>query len=470
MRIEVVPGKLFVSFFEHSIERAPGRFWSFVSEGLQAFGQQEIVFTLKANAEEKEAPQHIFDYFSMVYQCASQGRLVYAGCFSAFGPEGFIIHPWRGLVYAEAHTFPGVAIPKDALTAIAVYEDELEIAQNVGGFRILGRLGKRYSYFPFTPWSDRSRPSAAYPKDKESVLFQVTSFYIRGSSLLLAQDTVTLRLTKDAAQKFSEQAAQIPPDIAFALITQPPETANAWLTWEPGQQNPFAITPPAGGGSLIAGYSLVIGVGQQEDQVDLFEDGFSMLMRPETWQKLKESLRAQRDCTIPTSNLTLVLSMIQEDYYNPVDQRTYHAEGGWHQYSAVQGEESRTQIMLLSSEDELKQAIDANTLSLYIKEIFALLESSSLASGPRLELYLQIELSPGRHPELKTLCKPQRELPEELMKKVASISAPSVRNTIAFQLIQVLGFDDTVAARVLPIHAASGSSKSFISRALGFFR
>jgi hypothetical protein len=167
-----------------------------------------------------------------------------------------------------------------------------------------------------------------------------------------------------------------------------------------------------------------------------------MMMRADTWARLKEALTKEQSCAFKTENLTLQVNVISESYHNPVDYQEYVAPGGWKTY-APNGAEAHpnSRIVLLCSEEELKTGVEVSALAAFTKEVMALLEGSVLARGARLEVYLQFELQPGQRASLQTLCKPEQELPRDLMRQVMSVKAPAVKNRISFQIIQRFGFD-----------------------------
>lgn len=65
--LNVLPGKLAVRVYLHSIDCSLGqlRCWSYVTEGLAAHGQKEIVFTLRRRDSEgdEEFPRQVPDFF-----------------------------------------------------------------------------------------------------------------------------------------------------------------------------------------------------------------------------------------------------------------------------------------------------------------------------------------------------------------------------------------------------------------------
>lgn len=440
MRVELIPNQLYVNVLSHTIPNTQGTFWTLVSDGYQAHNQQEIAFTLRQpDTPPALPPRQLFSYFSSVYDFAKRGQLVRAGDFSEFGPAGLIFPEWRGLTYADAHPTNEAPLPPGTLSAITVNADELAVIKAAGGHRILARLGRMYGYFPFPFWNEPGRRSVAQ-RGEQSLLYQLPHMSIPGLFGVLSEETLTLEVLQSKAPEILAAVESAPEGAGFALLLGPSPRANGWLVWEPGQQSPSAITPP-GGGARLSGFSLIFALGLDQDTSSLFEDGFSMMLRKETWHKWKKALQEQRNLVLPTSNLQVELRFIREDYQNPVDGAVYHSPGGWetHQPEGAPPATNEARIVLLSSQQEISESIDIGTLSQFMKSVIALLESPSLVWGQPREVYLQFELAPPKGASVQFASQPKGPLPQELLQKLESLPSPSVRKKISFQVIKKVG-------------------------------
>src|SRR4051812_12783016 len=91
--------------------------WCYVTEGLEAKKQQEIVVLLQHEPQDRQNyPADIVKYLSLVWQCACQGMLVTDGGYTQLGGgtflgsndnAGFVYTIWRTQVY-----FPPQIKPK----------------------------------------------------------------------------------------------------------------------------------------------------------------------------------------------------------------------------------------------------------------------------------------------------------------------------------------------------------------------
>src|SRR5688572_7681786 len=99
-----VAGSVRVTVFAHEFpfRAGPVPCWSFVSDGLRAHGQAEIVLTLRRPRDKRDASilQNLPQMFGHFAQFADKGAIVRLGGQTEFGPTGFLGHARvRGLRY-----------------------------------------------------------------------------------------------------------------------------------------------------------------------------------------------------------------------------------------------------------------------------------------------------------------------------------------------------------------------------------
>src|SRR5262245_1508739 len=146
VRVDVIPEKLSMRVEAHEIpsRHGPMACWSYVSDGLTALGQTEIVFTLRQDPAESSdtAPDDPLQLFATVHRLAESGQLVEAGGVTEFGEQRFFDHH---LLYVPAQPLPGVALPAPCLSALLVTDDELRAVRMFGPARVLARMGQATS-------------------------------------------------------------------------------------------------------------------------------------------------------------------------------------------------------------------------------------------------------------------------------------------------------------------------------------
>jgi len=142
VRAELIPGSLTVTVYLHSVDTPGGPIscWSYVTDGLIAHHQKEVVFTLRRDRNERvdDFPQEPFQLFITFHQLAQQEKVVDEGGFTQFGARDFLGHH---LMYVHPHPLPGVEIPANAILALLVTKDEVLAVQEFGSTRVIARLG-----------------------------------------------------------------------------------------------------------------------------------------------------------------------------------------------------------------------------------------------------------------------------------------------------------------------------------------
>jgi hypothetical protein len=424
--------------------------WSFVSDGLRAHGQREIVITISRRRGEPEHafPRQVLVLCRTIYRFAREGRIVVPGQLTEFGPEGFLEPRLRALVYADAQPLEGVELPDGALTAILIDEDELAVVKRCGAYRVLGRLGRQHNRFPFPPWSDRDRKTVARGRgEAKSVLHQIgTRADLADVSLVMDEQRIHMQIPRPAGKDVAAVLDEVPPNMAFVVFSQPAGNAHGRLVWFPGQTNAFAITGPVPWARMITGGFLAVAVfdGELAEQAIGVEDGFSLVLRTATWAALKRAIASGGAFTLPAAKpggLAFELAWIEQDYQNPIDGKVLHAPGGWQTYKPVgAAANTRSEIVLMTSERELAAAIEVSVLAGYVKQLGDCLERAVPAARAKTTATLQVELASGRGPVLQLRFDPGAPA-SELCDELAGLPAPAVRGPVAFQLVTRLGND-----------------------------
>lgn len=307
---EIVPGELVVRvhFHEHATAVGRERCWSFVSEGLWAQRQKEIILTLKAEPGEKpeDFPREAFFFYEKMHELAAHGKTVDAGGHTDFGERGFLGR--RAVAYTEAYTEP--LAPRDlvplspSLSAILLTEGEFAAYQAIGLSRIRALLGKAYSQFPCPPWSDRRRPSVV-TKDalKTSLLARAAILNPGGAVAWCEKGVLTLRLPQGARYRLATGIEALRDDGVFAILADIDPAADGCLVWTPGEARPHTISRPDARPSRVAGCFLaaVPGARAAGDRSQFVEDGFLLSLSAVSYRALREALKRGSALVLPAS-------------------------------------------------------------------------------------------------------------------------------------------------------------------------
>lgn len=277
---------LTVHAFSHGYPGRDVALWTMISQGMAAHGQRELVFSVARrpgeNIEGVAGP--LLKLLRTIHRFAQQGHHVSWGGMTEVG-EDLVAPGMRGVVYADAQPITGLPIPDNALTAILLGRDELELVKQFGAYRLLARLGRQQRHFPFPPWTDRDRKRAVHNEDGKSMLNMFGArITFQTASIVLEDEQVVLQLQRSSGAQLAKLLTQVPAQVPFAILARAAPRADAWLVWSPGQTEPEATTGPNPSRSSITGGFLgcLLDTGQA-DQVIQLEDGFTLMLSADAW-------------------------------------------------------------------------------------------------------------------------------------------------------------------------------------------
>src|SRR5262245_2084523 len=262
--VEIIADKLSAIVYVHELASQKGVIpcWSYVSVGLAARQQAEVVFTLRREPDEPEEafPEDPLRLFASIHEIAENGQRVTSGSFTEFGNQGFF---GRHLLYVRAQPLAGVALPAACLMAVLVTTEELRAVREFGSTRVLARLGQAAFHYPFPPWADRRRHGLGLERTLEaSLLAKVPRLSAHDVHVAVKNSQLVVTAARSEQASWQARLAQVPDTVPFALLTAFDPTANGCLTWVPGQKGPEAILPPGSDGSQVCG-CFVVFVGEQ---------------------------------------------------------------------------------------------------------------------------------------------------------------------------------------------------------------
>jgi Domain of unknown function (DUF3480) len=295
IRAEIVPSQLAATIYQHEILSGGGPVpcWSYLSDGLRKMGQKELLLTVSRTQGER--PSNLpLQFFAELWQHARAGDVVDAGGYSDFFRQGFL-GPFSGAVYARAQPLAELPPGADTLAVLLITDEELEVASKCGTSRIITRLGDVYRHFPFPPWSDRNRNSVVNPAFwRESVLTKLPLPWLRlaGTRMRMENGRLRLALPFHRVSSISSFLSKFEPTYPVVLMGEPDPDADALLVWEPGQQEPRAITPEGSAGNSVGGGFVMFGIHDHTNSVQLVEDGFTMWLTRDCWARVRRAMQS----------------------------------------------------------------------------------------------------------------------------------------------------------------------------------
>jgi hypothetical protein len=443
--ITPIPGKLVVRAYAHGIPNVEGAFVTLVTEGLRSQGQREILLTLRARDRDSLEAQirDASSFFALIHRLAGQGQIVGAGDFTQFGARGLLGGSNNGALYVDASPIAGIDLPPSPLAMIILGPEEIALVRTCGPYRVLARIGELYRTFPFPQWNDLQRPRVADgDSEPSSLLPRVQRSRTPGVSVL-AQSGHLRMLVAPNAKAILRKILSPCPSGPLAFLTDPATEANAWLLWKPGQAAPAGIAPPGADGSRMTGHFLLVSGGVDRDEVRLLEDGYSLLLTPKSLQSVWRALESGQPLSLSDcEGMTFAVEWSSERYENAVDGQRYVAAQGWKEFRPfTQGAQEKERVVLLSSEDDLREAVSSEQLGEYISALFGELAALRHEGSARRTAYVQCTLDSTGAPSILTKCEPEGHLSADLVARIARVPPPPVRRKIAFQLVIELGSD-----------------------------
>ncbi|WP_309722699.1 hypothetical protein [Armatimonas sp.] len=288
--------------------------WTYISDGLEKWGQAEIVFTLKRERHEKvEAfPHEPLTLFNTVQLLAQQGQIVGSGGHSQLRTPSFL--GYSALGYTDPHRLPDIPAPKsDYLQLLLLQLNELEIWNGHGATRVLALLGHQARFYPFPDWCDRKRKPLELREIATKSLLSQNPCAIRvpGAFCHLNERThIELRLTTRARAKLNEALDELGTQepMPFAILTERDSTATSCLVCEIGTSSPLAICREGGTDARASGAFLVVVPSDEEVTLRWMEDGFCLILPPVEFTRFCESIRTGHPFTAVDAKGTMRFS------------------------------------------------------------------------------------------------------------------------------------------------------------------
>ena len=225
---------------------------------------------------------------------AEAGSIVDEGGLTQFGERALFSGPHGGLLYVEARAdFRRRLARASAFGGLRPSTRRSARLATMGLTACLTRIGAQLRLFPFPTWGALDRPSAITARESESLLSKVPRMHVPAASFLVADQCLRLTIPRDA-KSLARGVSSLPTNSAFVLLTRPAASANAILTWRPGQREMTGISPDGSDGSRLSGCFVMFVPSSRADEARPFEDGYSVLLSEERWTQWLAALIEQR--------------------------------------------------------------------------------------------------------------------------------------------------------------------------------
>jgi hypothetical protein len=239
-----------------------------------------------------------------MHTMAEKENFVDVGDLTEFDKNSIIGEQFTGLVYLPAPSVPALPYPPQALSAVPLTHDEINVCKKFGVSRVVGRLASALRCYPYPTWCDQDRASVFSFDEMETMLTEdlaslpvATVFY---ASIMSDGGRCSLSLSKSSGAQMAALFDELPEESPFVISTAIDERANAMLVWTPGQAaQQTAIAPAGSDGTRMAGSHLAILPGVQRQECGPFNEGYVLMLGLQPWQAMKLALRDGQDFSLP---------------------------------------------------------------------------------------------------------------------------------------------------------------------------
>jgi hypothetical protein len=412
--LEVIADKLQVWVYQHQMDLSTGSIpcLSYVTNGLWAHGNKELILTIRHNESENLLPVNpfvhspIIDLFKGIYQFVESGQINEGEC-SSFSTDFW--DNWKALAYVSPQPLQlqNIQLETQAplMAGIFLTAEEFEVYRDFGLTRILSMLGKTYAYYPYPIWFERSRSSVlSVSMMQDSILTKAPKIALVGARVCRealpssvtyhpnpqpylhqfaiswdeAGTQIKLKLLSSSINILRDRLSELPPDNVLTLLTDFDPKANGCLVWNLEKRRGSAIVPDESNGSQMGGCFISFVPNQSEDKGLVVEDGFAMLLTDASWLAIRKAIEIGSSVFIPATNggSSFSLEWLPQVYINPVDGKHHITDGSWHTYlpssplEKIDDEAIKIkEVILLTSQQEFAARVQAEVLGTYFKKV-----------------------------------------------------------------------------------------------------
>ncbi|MFP6805628.1 MAG: DUF3480 domain-containing protein [Pseudomonadales bacterium] len=305
--------------------------WTYITTGLVIHQQRELMLTLLLEDDDQADgfPKTPIKIFQLLEKSASDGKIMTIADATKLGKIG--LFGFNALFYLPAIQYTQLPDATQHLALMLVHQSEYEFARKYGFTRLLSRIGKFCSSFPYPTWNTRMRPSVFGNRpnlQEPSLLNEFRSPSSLVAVTVLDKGIVSISVRREdqtlLAQKLEELGAN---DQSFLLQTILTEDANACLYWEPSQVHSGAYTEPDQatkiGAAFVVFRSSPVSFGQ------LTEDGFTFSLSASAISKIRDACLDGTELLIPDLiGFKLRFTTIEEDEFH-TQARNYQHVAAW---------------------------------------------------------------------------------------------------------------------------------------------
>jgi hypothetical protein len=372
--------------------------WTYLTTGLTRYGQKEMSLSLLLEDDDdgEKYPKTPIRIFQLLENHARDGKIVDVADATKLGKTG--LFGFTALYYLPAIHYEGLPVCDNHLALMLVHQAEYQFARQYGFTRLLSRIGKFCSSFPYPTWNTRRRPSLFRADHREdSMLNDVDLVLLKGLKAELVGDVVLLVIQTSHKRRLEQYLDQLHTENkAFTLQTSLPLTANACLYWEPEQADPGAYTAPDEVTRIGAAFVMFERANSSSGRIA--EDGFLFSLSSQSLNRLMASCGSDEVSGIVDSSGLKLSFDWRSNSDDPHPAIPYQPRAGWTDLSDGVTEKSPDKIRLESvthNSRNTSDRLDSDHLQHYVEAIRLFLLSSMLDESEALRLMIGVNISDG---------------------------------------------------------------------------
>ncbi|KAI0398733.1 heterokaryon incompatibility protein-domain-containing protein [Xylaria palmicola] len=307
--------RLTVTIYHHEMQSmVSGLFWcwTYITSGLRALGQKEMIFTLKrrmATEREEDFQTDMLEWFSNIYMLAQSEMLVDEWDQSRFYRKGFLGRDdIRLVLYSpplDIRALPPGAMPEERLHIIPATAPEADVVHYYGVMRFISQLGKSERWFPVHPWFDRDRQPCVTTAQMTGTIRSMFSFTsVGGVSAMKRGSDLVMYVPHKSAHNLKSAIPAQDASIVFGLDSYPYNGSDSGMTWT--NQDTVYRAYGIGSTCMSLGF-LVFCPDQDQDECMMEEDGYILLVKRSTWIGIMNSINLSRPMQLVIGDLRFCL-------------------------------------------------------------------------------------------------------------------------------------------------------------------
>jgi len=376
--------------------------WTYLTQGMTAHGQREMALSLLVDddADPTDLPKTPLKMFKLLHERRSGDRQVDLGGSTRLGQTGIFGFPC--LFYVPAIQFADLPNLDDVLGLILVHEEEFEYARQYGLTRLLSRLGKFCSSFPYPTWNTQARPSLFNAGTRElSLLTDAGHISLDHSAVEQAGEQLQLHLSVTDLSRLRKALDQLELDQLAIFNTAFSLACDASLYWQEGQQQPGAYAAPDASGGIIGG-SFISVCRTDAGSFAITEDGYAASFDPGQFQQLIEAVRNTEPTEITLNDSQRFCLTIQSDTSRLPPARPYLPIAAWRSIETAEEPAPAPELprvmmrefVNLSGDNSLAERVNRDELLDWFERIHAALQTAMSDEEERFDFELELALYP----------------------------------------------------------------------------